>query len=252
MTAYLPIGAPLRLKELLPHEVAGVLGRDSRLIVPCGTCQQHGPHLPLGCDTIIAERLAADLSARFGVLLAPTMEYGVNEQTERAQPGNSAMRRKTLHRALNDLLDQWEAGGITEFILLTVHSHDPHQEALATVVTTRARVRVVDALGVRMDDLLDDQHVAMHGGEVDTSLMLYLAPNLVRMDLARDRILEPGRLRRYRRGRHEVPDGGAGSLGKPTIASVRKGELIYRRILDQVSDRIFGGAVAGTTTVRRS
>lgn len=243
MTAYLPIGAPLRLKELLPHEVVAALGRDSRLIVPCGTCQQHGPHLPLGCDTIIAERLAADLSARFGVLLAPAMEYGVNGEGERAQPGNTAMRRKTLHRALNDLLDSWEAGGITEFILLTAHSHDPHQEALATVVTTRARVRVVDVLGVRLEDLLEGQPEAMHGDEVDTSLMLYLAPNLVRMDLARDHMINGDRLRRYRRGRHEVPGNGAGSLGRPTLASVRKGELLYRRILEQVAERIFSGSV---------
>src|SRR3712207_9121314 len=47
----------------------------------------------------------------------------------------------SLHRLLNDLLDAWEDTGIYEFILLTAHGHDPHQEALATVITTDARVR---------------------------------------------------------------------------------------------------------------
>src|SRR5439155_23343485 len=59
---------PCRLKEMRPAQIAAALSRDQRLIVPVGTCEQHGPHLPLGADTIIVERLADDLSAEFGVL----------------------------------------------------------------------------------------------------------------------------------------------------------------------------------------
>ena len=51
-----------------PAEIATLIDRDPRLIIPVGTCEQHGPHMPLGCDTIIVERLAADLSAEFAVL----------------------------------------------------------------------------------------------------------------------------------------------------------------------------------------
>jgi hypothetical protein len=76
------------------------------------------------------------------------MEYGVNVDTERGLVGNASFRKKTLHRALNDLLDAWEETGIYEFVLLTAHGHDPHQEALATVITTEARVRVVDIFTV--------------------------------------------------------------------------------------------------------
>ena len=102
------------------------------------------------CDTIIVERLARDLSAEFGVLLAPTVEYGVNAETERGFAGNASVRKKTLHRMLNDLLDTWEATGMREFILLTAHEHDPHLEALSTVITNGARVRVVDIFGVEL------------------------------------------------------------------------------------------------------
>ena len=93
---------------MLPSEIAATLARDPRLIIPVGACEQHGPHLPPGCDTIIAEHLADDLSAEFGVLRAPTVEYGVNVETERGLPANAWMRRKTLHRMLNDLLQSWE------------------------------------------------------------------------------------------------------------------------------------------------
>src|SRR5258707_1340528 len=89
---------PLHLKVLTPEAVRAALARDSRLLVPVGTCEQHGPHLPLGCDTIIVERLADDLSAGFGILRAPTISYGVNTATKRPYPGNATVRRKTLHR----------------------------------------------------------------------------------------------------------------------------------------------------------
>src|SRR5947207_15123784 len=115
---------PCRLKEMRPDQIAAVIKRDQRLIVPVGTCEQHGPHMPLGADTIIVERLADDLSAEFQGLRAPTLEYGVKVVPERGFAGNASLRRKTLHRALNDLLDTWESTGVTEFILLTAHEHD--------------------------------------------------------------------------------------------------------------------------------
>ncbi len=239
MPVTLPAGAPLRLKELLPQEIDAVIARDARLVIPVGTCEQHGPHLPLGTDTIIAERLAEDLSGRFGVLLAPTVEYGVNVATVRHMAGSTTLRRKTLHRALNDLLAGWECGGIREFILLTAHAHDPHQEALATVITSKSRVRVVDVFGMQLDDLLDGQREAMHGDEVDTSLMLYLAPHLVRMDLAADYMMGRDELRRYRRGWLRVPRASAGSIGRPSLASAAKGERLYRRMRERIAERIF-------------
>jgi creatinine amidohydrolase len=201
----LPAAKPRRLKELIPSEVVAAQTADPRLIVPVGTCEQHGPHLPLGCDTLIVERLADDLSAEFNVLRAPTVEYGVNSMTERAFAGNGSVRKKTLHRMLNDLLDSWESTGFEEFILLTAHGHDPHQEALATVITKRARVRVVDIFAVGISDLLEGQSEAMHGDEADTSMMLYIAPHLVRMELAEDYMVSREALRRYRRGWLRVP-----------------------------------------------
>src|SRR6185503_8115338 len=191
---------PRRLKNMRPLEIAKLIERDQRLIVPVGTCEQHGPHMPLSCDTIVVERLSSDLSAEFGVLLAPTVEYGVNVETERGFPGNASLRKKTLHRMLNDLLDTWESTGVLEFILLTAHEHDPHQEALATVITTTARVRVVDVFAIDLRDFLEGQSAPMHGDEVDTSLLLFIAPHLVQKELAEDYMMSRDELRRYRRG----------------------------------------------------
>jgi creatinine amidohydrolase len=222
-----------------PGEVADAIQRDPRLIIPVGACEQHGRHMPLGSDTMIVEHLADDLSAEFGVCIAPTLEYGVNVATERGFPGNASLRKKTLHRMLNDLLDTWESTGVLEFILLTAHEHDPHQEALATVITTKARVRVVDVFAIDFRDVLEGQAAPMHGDEVDTSLLLFLAPHLVQMDLAEDYMMSRDELRRYRRGWLRVPKGSSGSIGRPTLATAAKGAAIYAHIREKVRARVF-------------
>jgi len=234
-----PTGSPRRIKQMRPDEVARAISADPRLIIPVGACEQHGRHMPLGTDTMIVEHLADDLSAEFGVCIAPTLEYGVNVATERGYPGNASLRKKTLHRMLNDLLDTWESTGVLEFILLTAHEHDPHQEALATVITTRARVRVVDVFAIDFRDVLEGQAAPMHGDEVDTSLLLFLAPHLVEMDLAEDYMMSRDELRRYRRGWLKVPKGSSGSIGRPSLASAAKGAAIYAHIREKVRARVF-------------
>jgi creatinine amidohydrolase len=234
--------------ELTPSEVSTALRADPRLILPVGALDAHGPHLPLGTDTLLVDRLADDLSALSGVLRAPTVAYGVNAVTVPAAPGSATLRKKTLHRLLNDLLNAWEDGGVDEFILLTTHQQDPHQEALATVVTTRARVRVVDVLGVEVGDLLEGQIGAMHGGEVDTSLVLHLAPELVRPGVARDNMPPRETLRRYREGRRpRRPDGPAPVFGQPSHASAEKGARLYDRLLERVAVRVLGVALPAST-----
>ena len=232
---------PLRLKEMTPDEIALAIAVNPRLIVPTGTCEQHGPHLPLGSDAIIVERLADDLSAEFRIVRAPTIEYGVNAVTPEVLPGSASVRRKTLRRWLNDLLQDWELSGVEEFLVLTAHGHAPHQEALATVVTDRSRVRVVDVFAMDLSAVTDVADGPIHGGEVDTSLMLYSAPQLGRMDLARDCILPETERRRYRRGTTmHLPSATQGSVGAPTRASAERGRLIYDFIRTRICERVLG------------
>jgi creatinine amidohydrolase len=239
------MSAPLHLKYLIPEDIRVHLARDPRLLIPVGTCEQHGPHLPLGCDTLIVERLADDLSAEFRILRAPTVEYGVNTTTRRPFPGNATVRRKTLHRWMNDLLGSWEETGVEQFIILTAHGHDPHQEALSTLRTSRARVFTVDVFALELGDLLLDPGSPTHGGELDTSLLLYLAPELVRMDQARD-FLPPERVvRRHVRGlTAPLPVLSPGSLGRPTLATPEKGEHIYKMIRERIATRVLAAAPA--------
>jgi len=165
---------------MTPDRALEVLRAVPRLLVPAGTLEARGPHLPLGCDTVILERLADDLSARTGIARTPALEYGVHAMPEQLGAGTAALTRKTLHRAVNELIAVWEeVAGVRDTLILTAHAADPHLEALSTIRTT-GRVRVVDILALEpVAALRESRSGPWHGGEVDTSLMLHLAPELV-------------------------------------------------------------------------
>lgn len=234
---------PLLLKYLLPSEVAAHISQDPRLIIPVGTTEQHGPHLPLGCDTTIVERLSDDLSREFGVLRAPTIEYGVNAATVLPSPGAATLSGKTLHRVMNDLIGSWEAGGFKQFVIVTAHGQEPHQEALCTIHTRQATVRTVDIFAAPLEGLSEDANLPSHGGELDTSLLLYIDAELVRLDRAVDYTPSRTTIRRYSRGSMAaIPKDSPGSLGHPQKASTEKGERLYFYIYDRIATRVFGRA----------
>lgn len=226
---------------MTPGAVRDRLRERPALIVPVGTTEQHGPHLPLGCDTIIVERLADDLSAGFGLPRTPTVEYGVHAASS-PLPGGAALRRRTLHRVMNELIESWEAGaGVREFIVLTAQASEAHLEALSTIRTDEAVVQLVDVFGLDFGSLLERPGAPIQGGELDTSLLLFLAPELVRMDLAQDFALTPQMLAKYRPGHsRRLPPGSPGSVGFPSLASAQKGELLYRFILDRIRSSLAG------------
>lgn len=232
---------PSRAIAHLPWtDVERHLQSDARLIVPVGEFDQHGPHLPIGATNIIVEALVDEVSREFGVLRAPLFPFGVNRPTRRSYAGAASLRQKTFHRALNDLLADWEDRGFCEFILITAFRHAPHVEAMATVSVQRARVRVVEALGIDLSEFLASEPGPQHGGEIETSLLLHLRPECVRMEAAVDYRLEPDRFKSFtNRGLPSLPPGCQGAVGQPTLASAAKGERIYQHILARIRDKIF-------------
>jgi creatinine amidohydrolase len=84
----------------------------------------------------------------------------------------------------------------------------------------------------------------MHGSELDTSLLLYLAPELVRMERAQDFVLSDKQRTRYRRARIEqLPARSPGSVGQPSLATPEKGERLYKMIYERIATRVLGAPV---------
>jgi hypothetical protein len=96
-----------RLDDLTWPECRSYVQQDGRLLLPVGTCEQHGPHLPLGTDTWIAEHVAAWLSDEAGVLVAPTVAYGVNLPCDRLFWGTASVPEAVLRAYLGATLEWW-------------------------------------------------------------------------------------------------------------------------------------------------
>jgi creatinine amidohydrolase len=225
------------LEALTWPEAGRVLARDSRLLFPVGALEQHGPHLPLGTNTFLAEAVASRVSEELGILRAPTFAYGVTSGGRGHYAGTSTLRRKTLHRAVNELLAAWEDHGVSEIVVITAHRYEPHLDALLMALTSRSATTVIDLYAVDVSDLLEVAPELEHGGELETSLMLHLAPERVRRDQMADFAPSPRDVGRYVRHRMPTPPvGSPGVLGFPTIATAEKGRALFERWVKAITD----------------
>lgn len=225
-----------RLDCLTWPEAAAWFRRDPRLLLPVGTCLQHGPHLPLGSDTIVVERLAEAVSERTGILVAPTLAYGVSSDIEQAYAGTASLERKTLHRVLNEFVDSWERQGLEEIVIMTAHGYGPHIQAMAAVVADFVRVRAVDIHAIDLAAFLQGGSGPEHAGEMDTAIMMYLAPELVRTDCVEDEPAEEARS--AVKDEPVPPPGSPGVVGRPSLATADNGRRICEYLVDYISRRI--------------
>ena len=225
--------ATTRLGELASPALGG--GRPV-LVLPLGSCEQHGPHLPLGTDTFVAAELAQRLAARSpGIVVAPPM--GVSASGEHAGfPGTLSIGTDVTAAVLVEIARSagWAAG------LVIVNGHGGNAEAVARAVTKiRAEGRNVHAWWPRIED------GDAHAGRTETSLMLAINPALVDVQGA-----SPGDLRPLGEITAELRVGGVGGvspsgvLGDPTDATLEHG----RDLLDILTDDL----VTAVDEARRS
>lgn len=223
--------------ELPWTDVARILAEDPRMIVPVGALEQHGPHLPVGANNLIARRVGRAVSERLGILRAPTFSYGVTA-SRGPFAGRTGLRRKTLHRVTNELMAGWEDHGVEHFVIITAHRFEPHLEAL--LMTSGPSTRsVYDLYRIDVSDILDTDPEFEHAGELETSLMLHLAPDLVRTDRARDFLPRGGALRKYTRRRVPTPPiESGGVIGAPSLATAEKGARVFARWVEMLCGAI--------------
>jgi creatinine amidohydrolase len=201
-------------------------GEPPLLCVPVGSCEQHGPHLPLGTDTIVAEELAAILAARrSGVVIAPSL--AVTASGEHAGfAGTLSIGTDVMTGVLVELVRSadWSAG------VVFVNGHGGNRDAVeraAAVLTGEGREVLTWWPDVPGGDA--------HAGRTETSLVLAIGSHLVRDDRAAAGVTEPlaelaPRLR-AEGVRAVSPDG---VLGDPTGATDSEGH----ELLDMLGDQL--------------
>ncbi|HEX2783241.1 MAG TPA: mycofactocin biosynthesis peptidyl-dipeptidase MftE [Ilumatobacteraceae bacterium] len=200
------------------------------IAIPVGSCEQHGPHLPLDTDTRVAVALAEGLAGSFDpgdVLIGPLL--GVTSSGEHASfPGTLSIGAEVLEQMIIELVRSadWSAG----VVLVNGHGGNarPVQRATNKLLGEGRRV-LAWWPQIRDGDA--------HAGETETSMMLAIAPTLVRLSRA-----EPGRSEPIAELIDEVRAGGVravspnGILGDPRGATVNHGKsLLTRLIIDLVA-----------------
>lgn len=201
------------------------------LAVPLGATEQHGPHLPLGTDTAIAAALAEGLAARRAdVIVAPTLPVGASGE-HTGFPGTLSLDHESLELALVELVrsaDAW-AG------VVLVNWHGGNAEALAAATTRLER----EGRSIVVGPALVAGGHDVHAGRTETSLMLAIAPELVRSDRAR-----AGDRRPLEEVMPELRSGGVGAvspsgvLGDPAGASAAKGRVLLAALVDDLDARV--------------
>jgi GTP cyclohydrolase II len=165
-------------------------------VVPLGATEQHGPHLPFATDTLIAEALALRLAARLdGAVALPALPVGCSSE-HMGFPGTLDLSASTLTSWVTDVLRSLARHGVERAIVFSAHGGNA-----ATLREAGARLRAA-APGVSVTVLADldgltarlhaeaarfgvsAESAGHHAGEVETSMMLALHPELVRMEAA--------------------------------------------------------------------
>ena len=218
----------------LEAETTTSLAAGLLLIVPLGATEQHGPHLPLGTDTVIALALSAALADRLGpalAALAPALPYGASGEHQ-GFDGTLSIGTEALTAVLVELArSATPPGGGPFAAVLFVSGHGGNADALRRgVAALRAEGRSVSGWFPRL------QGADAHAGRTETSLMLHLRPELVRLDRAEPGIVEPladllPRLRVV--GMRGVSPNGV--LGDPTGASAGEGKRIFDALVDDLT-----------------
>lgn len=233
-----PFWSELSLRDLRALDMGAVIA-----VLPIAAVEQHGPHLPLGVDAMIMggciARVVARLPDDLDVAFLPTQAVGVSIE-HREFPGTLSLSHDTAARVLSEVAESVARAGVRKIVLLNSHGGN---SALLTQVALDLRARL-GLLAVTCgwsrfgypDGLFSAEELrhGVHGGEVETSLMLAFRPECV--DMARARNFAPATLdfeRDFAWLRADRPAGfgwmaqdlsPAGAMGDASRASAQKGE----------------------------
>lgn len=223
------------LDELTMTEFYSRLDEKLVVILPIGAVEEHGSHLPLCTDSIQPEYIAEKVASKTNSLIAPPIRYGVCISTKNF-PGTITIRFDTLRDLIFDILSELIRNGIKNILILSGHAGRMHMSALKL-----AAHKIVEENNVKIV-LLSDYDIAYnfkgiefpkddgHSGTIETSRVLSIREDLVK-GKGTDCVPEFPKFFILKHPETLFPNG---VMGKPTLASKEKGQMLNDFIVNEI------------------
>ena len=215
-----------------------ILKKKQIAVIPVGSIEQHGPHLPVSTDTDIVTEVAKRISEKNGFFLLPTITYGVS--FEHAPFFNLSIKESTLRTVLSDLCMSLLSNGIkTVFII------NGHHGNLKPIKNLDVKLKKISKNKLRVFPFSYWHFMERefdHAGFVETSLMLAISKN-VKMNLAKkglitDKMTKQQIQKLGKLANQSFPKATKnGVWGDPTKATKKDGQAILAEIIDNLSKR---------------
>jgi creatinine amidohydrolase len=239
---------PLMAEMTSPEVRASLAAGHRSVIIPFAAFEQHGPHLPLDTDAILGDGVAPLVAERLDALCAPTVRVGCSSH-HLSFAGTASLRPETLTMLVLDLVDSFASHGFTEIVLLPVHGGNEGPLSKAAPLAQRSGVTTVvpslrRAVETMIAEAASDEvspNSDAHAGRLETSLMMALAPDLVRTAL-----IEPGYTgplddavarRFFAEGAAAVSANGV--LGDPRGSTAAAGRTYLAAFVRALADQVF-------------
>ena len=218
------------MEEMTSSEFAQGLKTTQTAILPLGSLEEHGRHLPLITDTLHMIRLARAAAAQVDVFVAPAIPYGLCRSTSR-HPGTVSIGFDAVRILVRDVGQSLYDQGIRRLIIASGHAGSSHLAAMVEAGEdlmkscpeyTVAVLTVVDLLKDKVAGLVETPFDA-HSGELETSIIMHLAPDLVKGDSPAEYPAFPAPI--LVRNKTEYWPGGV--WGDPGKATPEKGKKLF-------------------------
>jgi creatinine amidohydrolase len=208
-------------------------------LLPIGAFEQHGDHLPLTTDTLIASIIAKELADAYDVLLLSPITISCSHE-HAAFSGTVSITASTLSAVINDIADSLEHQGIRNLVLINAHGGN---YVLGNIVQQANINGPQMALYPGRSDweaarraagMQTNSHEDMHAGELETSILLHSCPAVVGSSYVESDHVANERPRLLEEGMHAYTKSGV--IGMPSLARAEKGSAALSELVARFSD----------------